>query len=62
MAASAGLLRLQGSDELGVHGDELCREPFHRDRELGDGGAIDGRGCLQVRDCVHRLLLLVPVV
>ena len=56
-AAPSGSLRLQGSDELGVHGDKLCREPFGRGRELGDGGAIAGRGCRQVRDGVHRLLL-----
>ena len=56
-AALAGSLRLQGSNELGVHGDEFCREPFDRSRELGDGGPIAGRGCRQVRNGVHRLLL-----
>ena len=56
-AAPAGSLRLQVSDELGVHNDELCRETFHRGRELGDGGAIASRGCRQVRDVVHHLLL-----
>ena len=45
-----------------MYSDELCREPFDRGRELGDGGAITGRGCLQVRDGVHCLLLQVPVV
>ena len=57
VVASDGPLRLQGSDELGVHGDELCREPFERGRELGDGDAIAGRGCCQVHDGLHRLLL-----
>ena len=56
-AAPDGSLRLQGSDEIGVHGDKICRETFHRGCELGDGGAIAGRGCRQVRDGVHRLFL-----
>ena len=61
-AAPAGALRLKGSDKLGVHGDELFRETFDRDRELGDGGAIACRVCRQVCDGVHRLLMQVPAV
>ena len=57
MAAPAGSLRLQGSYKLGVHGDEIFREPFHHERELGDGGVITGRGCCQVSDGIHRILL-----
>ena len=57
MDALAGSLSFQGSNELGVHGDYLCCEPFHRGREVGDGGAISGRGCCQVRDGIHHLLL-----
>ena len=45
-----------------MYSDELCREPFDRGRELGDGGAITGRGCRQVRDEVYRLLFQVPVL
>ena len=56
-SAPADSLRLQGSDELGVHVEELYREPFDRGRELDDGGAIAGHGCRQVCDGVHRLLL-----
>ena len=26
----AGALRLKGSDEIGIHGDELCHESFNR--------------------------------
>ena len=45
MAAPAGALRLKGSDELCLQGEKLCREPFERGRDLGDGGAIARRGC-----------------
>ena len=56
-SAPAGSLRLQGSYKIFVHGDELFREPFHHERELGNGGVITGRGCCQVSDGIHRLLL-----
>ena len=61
-AALAGSLRLKGSDELGIHGDKLCRKPFDRGRKLGDCGMIAGRGYRQVCNGIHRLLLQVPVV
>ena len=61
-AALACALKLKGSGELGFHDDKLCCEPFDCGRELGDGGAIACRGCRQVYDGVHRLLLQVPVV
>ena len=61
-ATPAGSLRLQGSDELGAHCDELSRELFDRVRELGNGVTIAGCGCCQVCDGVSRLLLQVPIV
>ena len=61
-AALSGSLRLQGSDELGVHGDKLCHEPFDHGHDLGNGGTIAGCGCCQVCDGVHCLLLQLPVV
>ena len=52
-AAPVGALMLKGTDKLGVHGDEIYREPFDRGRELGDSGVIAFLGCCQV--CVVRL-------
>ena len=61
-AALAGALNLEGSDKFRVHCYEICCEPLDRGRELCNGGAIARRGCRQVHDSIHRLLLEVPVV
>ena len=61
-AALAGALSLEGSDELRVHCYELCHESLDLGRDLCNSGAIARRGCCQVRNSVHHLLLEVPVV
>ena len=52
---------LEGDGKILIHGCKLCCEACNGGHDLYHGHAVDYRGCCEVCDCVHHVLVDVPV-
>ena len=62
MAATTRAFYLEGNDELLVHHRGLHRDSCNIGCQLRDGRAFTRRGCCQVCNAVHCVLVEIPVI